>query len=426
MRTSKLLAMLATIPTFLVLTTSAPGAAVSGCAGPPFAPGNWPGGCYQPFQTASVFAQTLPPRESLVRHSAAAVTLPVTAKPGNLAVNATGAGPGEPVYYSKPTDPLFTLSCVHDEYNRPDHSCPIDTQRTGLRLHIPAGARPEGNQTRVVGSGPAYDAHLIVVDSSSGWEYDFWQVQSSSSWQQVQPDGTVLQGLSASGGHLEFAWGGRIRINGDGTAAHQARADGIDDANAAHWAESAARVRAEELSAGVIGHALWLNVSCTANVPSVYPADVVGRAYPCSASITSPLGSHPLGTRFWLDMTAPQIAALPVPAWKKTILTAFATYGGFVGDTNADPSKLFYIETEAGNQYSSLRDSTGTSYTDRWWTFAQSNAWEPYQPPGGAPAELVGKLYAARGDSYDWQGQVWSHLKVLDTCLTPEVGAPCS
>ena len=32
-------------------------------------------------------------------------------------------------------------------------------------------------------------------------------------------------------------------------------------------------------------------------------------------------------------MSDAQIAALAVPAWKKTILTALAHYGGYVGDT---------------------------------------------------------------------------------------------
>lgn len=284
----------------LLLVPTGSEATDANCPQPPFGAGAWPGACYKPFETRSVFAQKLPSRSSLLRHSTPAVASPVSARPGNLAVNTRGAGPGEPIYYSKPMDPLFTLSCVQDPYARSDHSCPVDTLRTGIKLRIPAGARPEGNHSTVVGSGPAYDAHLIVIDSASGWVYDFWQVHSNSSWQQVQQDGTVVQGLTQAGGVLEFGWGSRIRINGDGTAAHQPRTDAIDDTNAAHWAESAARVRAEELTAGSIQHALWLNISCTANTLSVYPADVGGRGTPArtlSLHIRGPPARHALLAR---------------------------------------------------------------------------------------------------------------------------------
>ena len=40
-----------------------------------------------------------------------------------------------------------------------------------------------------------------------------------------------------------------------------------------------------------------------------------------------------MGTRFQLAMTPAQIEALPVPAYRKTILRAMARYGMYVADT---------------------------------------------------------------------------------------------
>jgi hypothetical protein len=125
-------------------------------------------------------------------------------------------------------------------------------------------------------------------------------------------------------------------------------------------------------------------------------------------------------------MTPAEIDALNVPNWKKIILLALANYGGFVGDTNADPTRLLYVETEGGNMYSGLSDANGQPYPDLWWQFAQNNQWEPYQPPGGAPLELVGKLYQAAGDNTDWAKTIWPKLRVLDSCLTPASGQACT
>jgi hypothetical protein len=264
-----------------------------------------------------------------------------------------------------------------------------------------------------------------VIDQAAGWEYDLWQVQTTSSFQTLGADGkTVTAGLSPNGGKIDFSWGGRIRLTGDGTSANRPAGDPLDDSNAAHWAETAGRVRAEELTAGHIDHALFLNLPCTANAPSVYPADPVSRAFTCTSSVTSELGVHPLGTRYWLDMTAQAIDNLPVPAWKKTFLHALAGYGGFVGDTNADPNRLFYIETEGGNMYSSLTNA-GTPYPDLWYQFAADNQWPICTAPDCITNVRVGKLYRdPPTDTYDWAGQIWSRLRVIKPCVTPPPGQP--
>ena len=74
-----------------------------------------------------------------------------------------------------------------------------------------------------------------------------------------------------------------------------------------------------------------MNLPCVSPGPAVFPADPAGKAFPCSSTVVSGLGAHPLGTRYWLDMTAEDIEALPVPYWKKIFVRALVNYGGFVG-----------------------------------------------------------------------------------------------
>jgi hypothetical protein len=55
-----------------------------------------------------------------------------------------------------------------------------------------------------------------------------------------------------------------------------------------------------------------------------------------------------MGQHFFLRMTDAQITALTVPAWQKTILTALAHYGMYVGDTGGDG---WGLKTESADQY---------------------------------------------------------------------------
>jgi hypothetical protein len=263
---------------------------------------------------------------------------------------------------------------------------------------------------------------MIIVDQENGWEYDLWQVQSTTSFDKVETDGTVTTGLSGNGGKIDFSWGGRTRWKAsDGTAPNRPTVDPVDDSNAAHWAEMLGRVRAEELlDTGQINHALFIVIPCTSPTVSEFPADPVGRGWPCGKNgVQAALGTHPLGTRLWLDMSDSDITNLPatVPEWKRIFLRAMSRYGMFVGDTGGQ-GWLFYVETESDVMYTSFGGWA------RWYHFADVNMWEPYTPPSG-PKQLVGKLYASGGDTYDWPGQVWTKLRVLDPCITPQQGSPC-
>jgi hypothetical protein len=256
-----------------------------------------------------------------------------------------------PLYFSKSSDPVFTLHAT-----QPWGVNPLE----GMRIHIPDEARAAGGS----------DGHMAVI-TEDGWEYDFWTVTS-------KPRG---------GGTLEFGWGGRTRIDGDGLDSN---------ATAAHFGLAGGVIRAPEMAAGKIDHALFMGVKCTdSRSAAVYPA-ATGTGEPCSDLGLSNADAPPLGARFYLDLSDPQIDALPVPAWKKTILKAIAHYGMIVGDRFGSGS--WGLEFESGSTYTSFgaQDQVGA--------FASSV---------GIPM-WGGLFYFNLQDGVDWQ----SHLRVVDPCLS--------
>ncbi len=161
-----------------------------------------------------------------------------------------------------------------------------------------------------------------------GWEYDLWRAQTPP----------------AGGGTLSFAWGGRTRIDGSGLGS---------GGTASGFGNLAGMIRAPELAAGKINHALFITVRCASGNTSfgygtvcstqtssyVYPATSGGSTCPASEINAPPLGAH-----FMLAMSEAQIQALAVPTWKKAILTALAHYGGYAGDTGG-PGFGFMFES---------------------------------------------------------------------------------
>ncbi len=230
--------------------------------------------------------------------------------PGNLVAGTaeTTEDWSHPTFYAKPSDPLYTLHATESWG---------ENELNGMQIQIPEAARPAGGS----------DGHLTVI-TPNGWEYDFWKAQAP-------PKG---------GGTFTFAWGGRTRIDGNGLGS---------GGTASGFGNLAGMIRAPELAAGKINHALFMTVKCTSPDTSfgygtiasaktssyVYPATSGGSACP-----TDEPNLPPMGARFMLAMSDAQIQALAVPTWKKTILTALAHYGGYVGDTGG-PGVAFMFES---------------------------------------------------------------------------------
>ena len=383
-----------------------------------FGPGAWPDANWQPFSSTSPFNTSLsaypnlkplgtsPEIRNRIFSLQSAGGLAVDAHPNHIVTNPSGTG-GEPTYYSKPRDPDFTLHCEGDPFGAPDGTCPLE----GKVIDIPARAQAEGGREAQL--NPNADRHLTVIDQATGLEYDLWQVK------EVKPMGSSTRQradeLPAVGGDLYFSYGNSESIYGDGLTSGRA-------ATAAYFASTAGRVRAEELAARHIDHALFIVVECVNG--KVWPA--TGNGQQCSKRSPARGGplpddnAPPLGTRLYLNMTEAQINDLNIDPWKKTVLHALREYGAFIGDTGS--KGYFAIEAEAGVQYKVAGNE------DKWYSFGKNN-WELYT--GDGVEEYVAKLYKDSNDPPDpsrpdvnWDQQVWRNIVVLDECVTART-TPC-
>lgn len=268
-----------------------------------FGPGNWPSACWRPYSQASPFNQRLPVHPRLSNASDRVVR------------RLTGWGPpssytaGEhdsandyahPTYWSRLSDPGFLVLCKY---------CPIK----GFRIRIPARARPAAGS----------DRHMTIVAQGARREYDLWRAR-----------------LDLRSHVVRVGGGGRIGIGGSGLGS---------DATAGHFGNLAGILRAQELEAGRIDHAIFMIVHCVSG-RTVYPAS--GAAFECSREGRSDLNAPPLGARFQLAMTDAEIRALELPPWKQAIYTAMAHYGLIVGDTGGGDS--WSIQFESDSTYTSF------------------------------------------------------------------------
>jgi len=315
--------------------------------------GGRPPGCWRPYADTSPFNRPIPDNPPLDPNSGALVRRVLGfGRLQNLLAGTSGRGDldgGRPIYFSSSSDPTFKLHCT-ESWGR----CALE----GAVIRMPDRAKAAGGA----------DAHLSVVDPASGWEYDMWGVQN-------KPSG---------GGTLVFQWGGKTRIGGTGLGS---------DAVAAQYGTAAGVLRAEELASGEIDHALFMTVHCDSG-GHVYPATKHGQS--CGQDGMSNAGAPPEGARFQLAMSDAQIAALPVPDWKKTILRAMAHYGMIVGDTGGS----WGIATESGVVYTSF------GQTDLWVSLAQQWGVPYYGPDQDWFFDLQ--------DGVDWA----RYLRVVNPCVS--------
>jgi hypothetical protein len=311
-----------------------------------------PPACWRPYADTSPFNQEIPSNARVAPNSARMVARLLGFGPlQHLTAGDAGTARdyGRPVYFNRPEDPVFSVHCTEHPW-----PCAIE----GMRVAIPDAARVPGGT----------DGHLSVVDQASGWEYDFWRVQSKP----------------AGGGQIVIAWGGRTRIDGDGLGS---------GAVAARFGTAAGALRAEELEAGTINHALAISVHCDSGT-FVFPASQVSDS---CASLGLPDADAPaIGTRFQFAMTPAQIDALDVPTYRKTLLQAMARYGMYVADTGGS----------WGIVKQSALVTTSFGLDDRWLSFAQAVG-APYWEPDHRYAINI-------RDGVDWG----RYLRVIDPCVT--------
>ncbi len=316
---------------------------------PPFGAGRWPSACWRPYGRRSPFNQRLP-RDARVSPDSERVVRKLTERGGpsdlSLGLADTSSDWDHPTYYARRSDPVYALHCYEASWG----TCEVQDHR----IRVPGRARPAAGG----------DGHLTVVDPDFRWEYDLYKVRS-------KPRG---------GGRLELRWGGRTRIRGDGLGS---------DATAAHFGLLAGVIRAEELAAGRIRHALFVRADCDSGT-FVYPAH--GRGATCDDPADAPAE----GARFRLAMTAKELAALHVPPWKRAILRAMVEYGFFVGDTGGSP---WDVVLESGSTYTSF------GRRDRWETLARA---------AGAERSSDGRWTLDLAGGLDWR----KRLRLVDPCVS--------
>ena len=352
-------------------------------------PTNWPGACWRPFAAPdNPFVKLIPPEAKGKLHTNSAnIVSQVLAggRPEEILGRKNGHS-GEPVYYSRVTDPLYTISCT---------GCPLN----GLTLHIPAGALPEGG---VASNGlqSGSDSHLTVIDLDGGFEYDFWQLQTlplpASTANNPSPPAIVVSA------------GNRIALNSNGLYNYTTTPDATgglgQNGTAAYFANSQGKIRLEELQAGAINHALFMLVRChndtegpsrsgRQNIGVVYPADARGRLCSSLSSAEPSIANAPaMGAHFFYDRTPAEIDALALPAWKKTVLKALSQYGAFVGDT----ANRWGFDAEGSYQYFSAPEGNGW---ERWFNYAASTpGWALWLGDASDPGERYkGRLWDVMG-----------------------------
>lgn len=335
-----------------------------------FGGGVRPGSCYLWFDPKSPFNTPIPPNPPLLANSSVKVQhllngdFSTQLHPDYITASADGTSGFTPVYFSRTSDPIYTVHCTP-----PDPSwgtCSVE----GKQVRVPIGAMTQHPT----------DMHITIVDQSvvPALIYDLWQAQGFP----LPPGGNAP---------LNISWGGYSRPTGMGIA------EGLNgDGNAAHFSDLAGLVRAEELANGYIPHALALVIPCD-NGTFVQPA--LGHGTTCGSTQYA----LPMGARLQLNMSSDAIESLPIARWRKTFLHAFATFGAFVQDTGTDG--WWNFQYECGNEYSSL------GFSDQLYTFAQLNNWTPFGD------SLVGH-WDNNSDGIDWRNTVWSHLQVVSDSLS--------
>jgi hypothetical protein len=199
-------------------------------------------------------------------------------------------GGGHPTVYAANTDPLVEL-VVTESWG------PNSLQ--GRKIKIPA-------QAHASLPGPPADAHLEIVLAPDevkvpGETVELWRTEPVKE------------------GKLRFAWGSPGNIDGSLLGS---------GATASAFDLSAGVVRAPELKAGVVPHALCASIPQAKSI-YVYPASHTDGS--------STEGAAPaMGQRFYLAYSDPEIEALPVASWKKAVLKALAHYGFYVCDSGND------------------------------------------------------------------------------------------
>ena len=326
---------------------------------------------------------------------------------------------GRAMYYAQPDDPYFNLSPT----GSPAKSCSYTSDINGPGFRGPSGAPYTNTYRTDYGSGGA-DSGIRVFDPSSNviaGGYSNWSSYSSNlllgSSSAQSPLGTKMN-VGSGCGLAKNIWTDQDWGTPNGWVNSQG-AEG-----SANWAPMATIVRNDELMEGLIAHALTWLVSCDGTYKGathVFPASA--DTWICSAGTEA---MPPNGALLYLDYTPAQIAAMNIPVWQKTLLTAASTYGGYFGVSSRQSSTA--INLVEGNE-------SGLAY--QWQTggklsFPSGNGQKGFTISGGTPDPVFAYL-ASEGvacnkgsgsSSCKYPMNLWANIPVLTGPSCPST--PCA
>jgi hypothetical protein len=283
--------------------------------------------CWTPFAPGTMFTTPLPAAPRPAASNAAIHQHMVNYDwhfqrgPGAFTIADQGS---RPIYFAHSGDPVMTINCV-GEYGPTTCQGANGVDVDGAQIHVPAGAKPGDN----------WDAHMVVIETDTGQEYDLWHA-------------------SINGSTIKAGTGSMTSVTtGNGTGG---------GGDAASLSMTAGLLRPSELLAGHIDHPLVIDIPCTnasgKDAGYVYPAsggwgENCGQYWNESAA-----GAPSIGQLFKLNMTDAQIAASGAPVWERTIMTALAHYGAYAEDTNGSSrDESIYIFQQAPSSWTNLHQA---------------------------------------------------------------------
>ncbi len=235
---------------------------------------------------------------------------------------------GAPYYVSSASDEVVTVSC-----NSIWSGCDAD----GVKVHV--------NPQDLVQNGS--DQHLMLLDKAYNIEVDCWlALANNGTGGTGAGSGTGDLRPNLTGGILRCGYGGVYTLGTAGLLGNFAGGSYGSSGIAFGPAGGEGVLMPQEMLNGVIHHALWFIMGC-ANNPMMYPSNTYAQTdKSCDGSTNHP---H-YGDIFQLNWSTSRIASSSHSVECKAVLTALATYGGYVTDTGDIGTK---IDTEQPYVYTS-------------------------------------------------------------------------
>lgn len=179
---------------------------------------------------------------------------------------------------------------------------------------------------------PGSDGQVATADAARNLCFNLWQARASGS------------GVAAS-------WGSKVPLNGDGRELYGSSSTG------SRIARFAAVIRAAEIAAGTIPHALFFSTDMAAPA-SVFRYPAAGSDGRNMAGVADPL---PEGARVQLDPSVNLAAIAGITRLELIVGRALQTYGAYCGD-NGGARMAFIFEYEGGQYPGQTYQAAGAGW----------------------------------------------------------------